>query len=628
MKQLFKKKSFTIFLLILLFSLLSNIIQVSAQFDYYEINLPNDPRFGAPQLTSIQLVNGRYIYVHARDDTQEVHGVYVYIFSSSGALLSSFTEDTTDDHDLTTQSLTITDINDNEFLIGFINGADLTSVNGKTQTGVIRVNSITFATSLYNESTWLTGGGGNHEDPSYQIGQFTKYQDCIYGLASASFNGGREYAWVMEFNYTANTFDTNTTLTANFEGWNYLFSNETETTDNMRYIISGKDGDSTRPRFLKWDLDNWETFPETLSDVGSDGIWFEDNILSLRFISAGVVWNVSQSRYLMWFSWAKSETTHSGVHIFQHRLMFNSSGIDIDYLEDQETLTDEVNPNTGFSAQETSVISGYETSKDYFTVFCENKYADPTDFRAYELTIFITNWATFGSASLDVVSNDWYNEIPVPNHQWILYKDSQETLSSGINPARTNVRIYFSLDVEQEGWTISWTYIPADSPLYVNTNYGFSGTTYLNNIGYPSAYLVYFDGVLKYSRSTDSGGDFGFTLLTDIRGIHTLNISVYYNSEYKTSEQEDYLFIESGEAEGTQLGAVMINNILNFLPVFLVVLVPPIALASIMGTLGFMTGLIIGGVIGTMSGVLPTYGLYLIMLVIIMAFVYSMRKGE
>jgi hypothetical protein len=64
-----------------------------------------------------------------------------------------------------------------------------------------------------------------------------------------------------------------------------------------------------------------------------------------------------------------------------------------------------------------------------------------------------------------------------------------------------------------------------------------------------------------------------------------------------------------------------------FIPVMIVVFIPAIAFAYYIGAIGFVAGLGVSAIIGGMSGIIPTYGVFLLILICVIAFVYFMRQG-
>lgn len=192
----------------------------------------------------------------------------------------------------------------------------------------------------------------------------------------------------------------------------------------------------------------------------------------------------------------------------------------------------------------------------------------------------------------------------------------------------------------------TFSYSPPDSPLITNKYYTLTWTIYKNGIIDYSGdtYQFFYDGVSMKTGILDSNGRAIINVMVNIAGSHSFQIKIYdtgtgaqlfaglirnYNVSASTPP--------SGGAPSAPTLIGFYSDIFMFwLPVGIIVFLPLVACtmlgAKYAGGAGAITGMIFGGATGmiggTVTGIIPTYALYLLVILIATAIVVLFVRGS
>lgn len=595
-------------------------------------NLPASPRYGHPQLISVHLDNGLYCYVYA-DESQDV---FVEIYNSLGVHQAQVTYDVEDScahyADLDIQRLSVIAIDDDEILISMVVLKE--TADRHHNVGVARVHTETYTVNKYWDTEQAIVGGTVDMFTSQIFQSGTNF----YGIVTTDVaNDGAHEQWRWRFESATNTYSSTRDTVLGGDLCGQIFGFQDSADNTSVYLIGSVEADENRTVACKWDLDSYTTEPEKLANAPFDTDWYfvdqsgydpeTQTRLNLRYIGGDAFYNATTDKYYVYHTWTKGQYGQDGVEVKQWRLQFNSSGIDSLYLEANNRLTNTQNPATGFPTDETAIFGGLLNSKTSFYMYCENRYA-VGDYRCYRYEYQITDWETFGSSVLSRVDNEWYDEIIQDDYNNIGYKDPESTMQFGEEYDESLVTVYYGLDPDAEGYDVSWTYTPYDDPPEINKRYSFTGITTLNEIAYQCEVTVYVDDITITSRETSTSGVFTFWLQTSVLGAHNLTVELFDDGESEYAETVIYVFVESTEDTDTQLTAIGIGGMMNFVILFALCGAPAYLLMREAGTMGFFAGLGLGAVIGYVGGVMPMYGLFLVGLICAVGIIYGRRQTQ
>ena len=211
---------------------------------------------------------------------------------------------------------------------------------------------------------------------------------------------------------------------------------------------------------------------------------------------------------------------------------------------------------------------------------------------------------------------------------YIKYSDRYRIeISNDYKPYISTLGVYSGVRV----YTLGMSYSPSESPLKVNNAYTYTVTALANNKAFNSIVQVYFNGTLLKTLDTKSGTA-SFTYTVSQSGFYNWTLKLYDNdvkAYVKTvSYQLQYVEVKPSESEVVQYQIVnLFDVIMGIIPIFFVVLLPAFLLALYFGIMGLFTGFTIGMIMGTMTGIVPLYGLYLYILILILSVIFMSRRG-
>lgn len=198
-------------------------------------------------------------------------------------------------------------------------------------------------------------------------------------------------------------------------------------------------------------------------------------------------------------------------------------------------------------------------------------------------------------------------------------------------------------------YTFNDSYAPADSPLLTNKNYVMTYNIYVNGVAddLNETAKIFVDGIEKITKSIPSSGSnvgkITFNMIAGTAGIHSIILKIYNNVGELDgmSDSYDYIFITSPTPSGgvpsppTLIGYYS-DIFMVWLPIGIIVFLPLVGCtilgAKYAGGAGAITGMIFGGATGmiggTVVGIIPTYTLYLLVILISTAIVMLFVRGS
>jgi len=618
-----KRKIFFPLLMVILLATIINNVKAPAL--YNDITLLTGHIHTHPQMQQIQMDNGKFVYIYilwvnGSPDTFDLH---IYVYSASGSEDAHSVIDMQDLND-EPRAYTCVAVDADNIIVSVLVHDE---INNNLAIKIVEYNTNSYVSNIYTstditESFNLNEGFGSELIP---------YGGEFYGIFTYLRAGVDEYSVSYKFNPSTNAVTKDTVdTTANLYGYTfYFFDTEAVEGANWVYLIAASRVAKTTALYLKWDLDNWTTEPELLATHPNPDDWDYDNVLSLTVSGGDILWNATESDYFLYWSWGIGEAADNDVNFVQNRLRFNSSGIDSLYLEAQNRMWYSVSLNTGSPLEESSIYLVLETEYNDLIMYTEIKYAEPSDFRIYELPFSISNWFDFGSSAISLGDDDFVDPLlfPVQGHAYIGYKGED----SGFMTSRksTNTRVYYGLGV-QGAWDITLTYSPADDPIETFTTYTFTGTLLTGAIPVSTDYIVYIDNVTLQAGVSSSQGEFVFNFLSTLSGLRTFTVEMYFSGILVYSEDFEYVFASVDEDQTTTGGLLQVGiaAVMAFLPVFIIVLFPPMLFFFITKNLiVFFAVLCLCSYVGVMSGMVPTYVMFLVILLSCLFFYLEFNKG-
>jgi hypothetical protein len=137
------------------------------------------------------------------------------------------------------------------------------------------------------------------------------------------------------------------------------------------------------------------------------------------------------------------------------------------------------------------------------------------------------------------------------------------------------------------------------------------------------------DGIHRETVNA-SGGIYEFDYTPSVSGMLTMGFKVYnLLGDSVLNESTTFLVVKADVAPTPAEDMVFtLDMFLHWMPVMLLVIVPAVMLGQELGAVGYITGLFFGVVAGLYAGILPTWVLYVtLLLVSIIAVVYMKGRG-
>jgi hypothetical protein len=373
-------------------------------------------------------------------------------------------------------------------------------------------------------------------------------------------------------------------------------------------------------------------FPQT-----SDGC-----ITQMGFKWIGIGYEVDGSNIWLYFTHVKGYLvggTTIGYKWVQHRLVFNTTISAATLLDCDRLVT---SGSLGTFAVEPWVV-GYKVDYDEFYFWMDNREysASPpvTVSMPDRIKIELTgDWFDYSTPpTIDITITDMILDLlPTSDSEAITIYGGSMFNAYMVMGFATDIRIYYGMSVVDD-FTYSLVITPNETPKFTQKTYVFS-FTFLNN-GVPASnciVLFYVDGSnsTTVTKVASSAGVVTLPIQFNSEGTHTIMFEVYKNmfdTEMKLTDTLSYLFY-SQEIPDEEVTPFLIGNLtgilITFLPACLCIMVPAIAGAKAAGLSGFLAGTVVGDLIAVGVGVMPTYTIYLMILIASITFIMVMRSGN
>jgi len=352
--------------------------------------------------------------------------------------------------------------------------------------------------------------------------------------------------------------------------------------------------------------------------------------------------------YFTWLGTKLSEGQNTPtIYVIQHRLVYNVT-IEASELKQVNTRTHIYYPQVLESALDEYWVLGYIEDDNASIINYYNQIqTSGLNIELWETQVIIPDWFNYDTQTIATIYQRPSDELifalssgiglnnQVYDTLWKDFSSSYQTVEKYPAGSGTDdYRMYYDLTIMTAVYDMSFTIIPDETPKIVNKSYKMTMTSLANNVGFKSNTILYFDGSQVSSKVTDSAGVRVITFLFGTEGIHTITVKIYQLGTSSLLHTDSYSDIwsltgsETDDPDEAVLIPLTVAGISIFMPIFFIVLVPMFALGEMAGKIGIMAGLIIGVTIGAMSGLLPMYTVFLMILVVVMAFVFLIRGGR
>jgi hypothetical protein len=634
-KLLFTSVLFSFMLLVSFLSSFSYIQPVEAftYLDIYGVSTDTDNTLH-PTLTQYYHSSGKFIFA---DGGASNVTMTVWVIGTSNTLEATISIDTSVTDDLGIEFIAIAEVNSTHIMI-FVAKSQSGASQQDVSTRFVMVNINTYTYSQSNNVETNSAGCANVEVVGTRI--FKYGSEYIVALIAGDFTCGVIYSNIM-LAYTENDLvhtidDEGKTITAGGYSWIYGVQ-DTEFNGQFLYIAFGSTP-YDYVRYSKWDLStgtytahaNQPTATNRMPDPTSG-----DLMLNFQIVGSGIVdeFESGGANNYTWTYFSHSWSYVAGgvqqVMLVHTRLEYNETDEDLAVgnllaIDEHVSLI-----STNIPTNDVGVAGGwFSTYNSFYFIYA--------DYQASVLTTRVEIWSIsdyFDTAS-SVMSMDSYQYDP----NYAPYGLVQETIGRNFSyPYQVNLyksigraRIYYGLTIFEATYDVTLTWTPTDDPLYTDTWYSFTGTTFRNGIGTQLS-ILYFDGdIMIGSTVTDVNGVFLFSGNTDA-GVHSYIFRVYSSSVSVYNETINLLWVArlGDDAEDLTSNQVIVQTV-NMLIVGMVPLIFSVAPAIILGEKRGMIGFIVGGALGlgicAVTGILPSYFLAIDILLLAVIFVYMLRS--
>lgn len=641
-----------IFLLIFLLSLIifSPFIRTVNALSYYDFDKPATVPEDFIQNAYLNHQSGKLVHV-VYDVTLEKF--IVRVWNSDGTFYGTVERDSDNPSVLTgvNTRLKLIDIDADEFLV-----VELVtySTSFYSRMTVVRYNVNTLAKTddrginLIQGISTIANNGFSGIDSAWYGGNLYIFFLKIYGFSSAG-----HYLEAYEYDPITPTLTYKEkiappTPTADSRPQGYLNVYQYTASSNVMFITVSTRPQSTTPLFYIYDADSnvfefQAQYPVPTQYHNTSKFWW---------INAG--YRISGNDIFIHFNWIDTyldDATDNPVHrIIQHRLVYNTT-VQASNLTAQNTRQFLNNPTVTdvFVLSEVWAL-GYieDINSSIFNYYypIQTYDWDLLEWVAeiWEVQVTIPDWFNYGIQSTSLEYNRVSDE-EIYMYPWAsgdngvydaLWREFGKTFQSSEQYGNTDVRIWYGVAPLSATYDITWTITPDETPKIILTNYRVTFTSLMNDIGTALNYIVYLDGSNVGAGVTDGNGAETKIFNIGEEGTHTITVELYRSSMGVTTLLYTETYSDIWTVTGSEsdlptpevIIPVTVAGITVLLPIFFIVLVPTFALGEMAGKIGILAGLVIGVTVGAMSGLLPMYTVFLMILVIVLAFVFLIRGGR
>ena len=552
-KGINKKLFLVLPLLIFLFSFIPNALAYSSAT--ITLNAAADEKLEYPNQAQCTLQNGYFAYAYPDFHGGAVNSyIIVNVYSQTGVLTNHFNVTVDLNYGGSSSpyhfSYSLALYNTTCLQLWVVRDV-YTGATGYLVCDVTYLNIISASQNTIT-LTLLSGSGANFMGFQPRLSYVFYYNNLYYAIIGCpryESSGSDSRICIVSNNGTNLTFQLNTTFTGHYgthpthTPQNGLFCFQDSNNANLIYAMFAWEDTSTTPKYYSIDL-NALVITE-LATYPISGVISNDR--HNFFIGGGTATDNSTGNIFLYWIWTYSylNGTTPLTNLYEHRLVFNSSGVAVANLLAQNTRQANFYPN--LPVETTPIFHvGYSSGKDIIITIYPVYTASTSTYYEEQATTTVPNWYNYATTSLLTtqiqVNLNGTEPIPYVNAYDLIGRLSGVAYQT--NEYSTTVKIYYNMSPFVLNWSTSLTYIPTDNPLQVYTTYQYTLNTYLNGLGYQTIDAIYFDNTYSMTVQTSSSGGYVFSACNSVSaGIHTIMIVVIYNSQNVYNQTYSYTFV-------------------------------------------------------------------------------------
>jgi hypothetical protein len=510
-------------------------------------------------------------------------------------------------------------------------------------------------TYLYEYSSNTVHASSNTIDPSdihshfsYWSNVITEYNNCTYFYGTT--RGG--YLLVIKYDWSTNQLSEeigqsiNSNPDTDYLNIPLVIHNNNE---SEQVLLGVGDSGDRFPKYYLFDMSDDSlsslcTHPfstDRIGDYDQESVAFFKNYD--KFLGGDIIYNGTQ--IWVYFTWLhpliQDEVSH---RVIQHRIVFNET-ISSGALLGQNERTATINPTIDATGR--TWIDGYMINKTHIRVFYPAELGG-IDYLYTDL-LELDDWWNYAGGTIDRISHlesSDYTKVTYPENfpddekdmvsrdwggSWIVRKDYSDDFDDGW--------LYYGLEPVTVEYDLVMSYSPNDEPLIVDKSYSWMITLYANDVGIKKTIAIYMDDIQAFVVQTGSNGQYTYTFLSGITGVREWNIKVLSNVGNIVYEEDFYYTWVRGDISDEPTSDILIPRTTSYLvamlPTFIMIIMPTFAFglvgSEVSGTIGGSIGFLLGGILGVgisvMSGFLPSWMTYLLILAVVSACVLIIKGG-
>lgn len=619
-----RKKLLVLFAVLMSFVL--TIPTVYGAFTYHTLVVPNNP-YASPRELTLHHSSGKFIYTYYNTTDRTI---YWNIYKSDGSL-DAIGSQAQSGAMVTTENiaLMIHELDDDEVLITFLDHRTSGRALGQT---IIRLNINTFSHTQHQ----LVNTVANQDHHPVAVFDYAWYDGKLYYIFH-DVNSGVNTLWrlyVNEFDPSTNTLTEKLesslgTLQSSVSGGNLYIVPDPNTAEEI-YFITSLQNDISRPLYYKMDLTTFAY--ELLATHPFDSVWGESYYI--EFIKGGVEIDPNDETDLwLYFTWIyPTKTTYPTYLVIQHRMRFNVT-ITTTELEVQNRRYIQLTPSA-YSGSGIMWCFSYMPNATYDEINTYYPYYEgtfPYNVQMAEMTIEYWFSDAYSNIHLDDTTGDLEDEIPLYYEDAYISRDATSDFCLLIRDNFAEGRIYYGLDEVEMTYDITFSHVPSDDPLQTYYSYQFTMTVTGNGRAIQRYVIRYISGLSGVAQETDVSGQVSFGYTRTVGGIVPIGLKVFEDGSEVYEEYYNYEFESTTQETPTveTFGVTTLLGITSILPVLVLLFVPSGALMVMTPSgkpLMFMIGLMVGGILCVMSGLLPSYFIFFLLLGVVIMFVFMLKQ--
>ncbi len=614
--------------LLILAGLFSPLTSMVNAYSSTTITLSTTIPLNNPYSQSLQSTSGKYVFAYLDTSTKKVN---VYVYTSGGSLLSNKAVTLTNigtTADMLATRIKLFEINSTFIGVAVVFPRYEGAGDRNSYINVILCNINSYDYSLQT-STSITAISTSTNPYIYTSSiSYVKYSTKHYLFFKLN-NKGSAINYLYCYEYNAVSRAVTQKSATNLGGSAYtdydtpilLYQNVTNDADDI-FLCTSTIADLTTPNFYRYSLDTFTI--ETMCAYPTTS--FYSNFPNLQLINAGVKWDTSGYRYLVFvYNTPRYSATHTNRIIYVI-MKFNGAITlaNFDSVNARQILIT-YNIESGTNGYWIKAIPSNLTD---LTIYYPYYDVGTTQYGNWKLVTHILNMYDMLDTTVSIVWDDSIsafsstNIIPYVNFDDYIARIGYSTLQTNIVTNPSNIAyIYYDLTVMQHNYDVTLSWTPNENPLMRGENYRFHLTVYDNGIATQSDVVIFWDGGQIISQETDAYGVMEWIFFTIISGAHTFTVRVY-DSDNVFQYTETFNVFWAGTISGDTVTDPTSNAISSseliatFLKLTFVTLVPPAVMYGVMGNFGAIVGLVIGGYLAYSTGLIPPIIIYLIVLLV------------